>query len=208
MKSCGHSLSPPDERILHRLRQTEGNVDKVTETPQPNAITTDLEVASSRDRLQDNPILRLVAVLVAISLGEYGIMVFLEHFAPSIAPHERLFDALTIGVLAFPVLVFLVIRPLQQQIAKRARTEKALRETIEALDKASAEVRYLRGLLPICASCKRIRDDGGAWTQIEQYIAANSEASFTHSICPDCAQALYPRHDRHREPQKSDGSHP
>lgn len=201
MKSCCHSLSAPDKPILHRLRQIEGHQGEDQETAQPTAMPAVSRKPDTRG-LWDNPILRLGVVLVAISLGEYGIMVFLEHFAPSLGLHEALFDALSIGVLAFPVLVLLVIRPLQKQIAKRVRTEKALRKTLDALDKASAEVRYLRGLLPICASCKRIRDDTGAWTQIEQYIAANSEASFTHSICPDCAQTLYPRHGHHRESQK------
>ena len=59
-------------------------------------------------------------------------------------------------------------------------------------EKALQEVRILRGFLPICASCKKIRDDTGYWTQIEGYIKDHSEAEFTHSICPDCAKRLYP----------------
>lgn len=59
-------------------------------------------------------------------------------------------------------------------------------------EKALQEVRILRGFLPICASCKKIRDDNGYWTQIEGYIKDHSEAEFTHSICPDCAKSLYP----------------
>ncbi len=60
------------------------------------------------------------------------------------------------------------------------------------LQKALDEVKQLRGFLPICASCKNIRDDQGYWTQIELYIRDHSEAEFTHSICPDCATKLYP----------------
>ena len=56
-----------------------------------------------------------------------------------------------------------------------------------------AFVRLLSGLLPICSSCKRIRDDEGSWRQIEEYIGAHSEATFTHGICPECARRLYPR---------------
>jgi hypothetical protein len=48
------------------------------------------------------------------------------------------------------------------------------------------------GLLPICASCKKVRDDNGYWNQIEAYIKVHSEADFTHSICPDSAKKLYP----------------
>jgi hypothetical protein len=53
-------------------------------------------------------------------------------------------------------------------------------------------VKTLSGLLPICAACKKVRDDQGYWQQIENYISAHSEADFTHSICPECARRLYP----------------
>lgn len=62
------------------------------------------------------------------------------------------------------------------------------RELTEAMD----NVKTLKGLLPICASCKNIRDDKGYWTQIENYIHTHSDAQFSHGICPDCAQKLYP----------------
>jgi hypothetical protein len=56
--------------------------------------------------------------------------------------------------------------------------------------RALEEVRELRGLLPICASCKKIRDDTGYWNQIESYVQAHSFAQFTHGICPDCAEEM------------------
>jgi CheY-like chemotaxis protein len=63
---------------------------------------------------------------------------------------------------------------------------------IAQLENALAEVKQLSGLLPICASCKRIRDSHGRWHQIEDYITSHSEADFSHSICPNCATQLYP----------------
>ena len=60
------------------------------------------------------------------------------------------------------------------------------------LEEAEKEVKVLQGFLPICASCKHIRDDDGGWKQIESYIADHSEAMFSHSICPTCAEELYP----------------
>ncbi len=63
---------------------------------------------------------------------------------------------------------------------------------IEKLEKALQEVKRLSGLLPICASCKKIRGDNDTWQQIEDYIATHSEADFSHGICPDCARQLYP----------------
>jgi len=67
-----------------------------------------------------------------------------------------------------------------------------LHKTVEDLKKASEDVQILSGFLPICASCKKIRDDKGYWNQIESYIRDHSEADFTHGICPDCAKELYP----------------
>jgi DNA-binding response OmpR family regulator len=65
------------------------------------------------------------------------------------------------------------------------------KKLLTRLDHSSREIKTLRGLLPICASCKKIRDDRGYWTQIETYISENSEAEFSHGICPDCADKLY-----------------
>ena len=56
-------------------------------------------------------------------------------------------------------------------------------------------MKYLEGILPVCASCKRIRDDKGNWNQIEAYVRDRSEAEFSHGICPECAKKLYPEFD-------------
>jgi PAS domain S-box-containing protein len=63
---------------------------------------------------------------------------------------------------------------------------------IQELQQALAKVKTLSRMLPICASCKKIRDDKGYWNQIEAYIQDHSEAEFTHGICPDCMKKLYP----------------
>lgn len=65
-------------------------------------------------------------------------------------------------------------------------------ELIARLQDALDNVKKLSGLLPICAYCKKIRNDDGYWKQIEGYIAEHSEAEFSHSICPDCVKRLYP----------------
>ena len=68
----------------------------------------------------------------------------------------------------------------------------AKEELILNLQKALTEVKTLSGLLPICSSCKKIRDDEGYWQQIEEYIRDHSEADFTHGICNECVKELYP----------------
>ena len=73
---------------------------------------------------------------------------------------------------------------------KRHRDALALRN--EELREALSKIKTLSGLLPICASCKKIRDDKGYWSQIEAYVSRHTDAEFSHSICPDCAKRLYP----------------
>lgn len=80
-----------------------------------------------------------------------------------------------------------------QEITARRQLEEEREKLITRLQTAMAKVRTLSGFLPICASCKKIRDDKGYWTQIESYIKNHSEAEFSHSICPDCAEKLYGR---------------
>lgn len=63
---------------------------------------------------------------------------------------------------------------------------------VDGLTEALTRVKTLSGLLPICASCKKVRDDRGYWNQIEAYLRTRTEAEFTHGICPDCARRLYP----------------
>jgi len=62
------------------------------------------------------------------------------------------------------------------------------------LQDALEKVKQLRGLLPICAFCKKIRDDNGYWNQIETYIENHSEAEFTHGMCSECARKAYPQY--------------
>jgi len=81
---------------------------------------------------------------------------------------------------------------LMTDITYRKNMEEEREKMISELQKALAEVKTLSGLLPICASCKKIRDDSGYWNQIEEYIKAHSEAEFSHSLCPDCVKKLYP----------------
>ncbi|MDI7260282.1 MAG: PAS domain S-box protein [Thermodesulfobacteriota bacterium] len=79
-----------------------------------------------------------------------------------------------------------------RDITERKRAEQEREKLIQELQEALTKVKKLSGLLPICASCKKIRDDKGYWNQIEGYIRDHSEAEFSHGICPDCARKLYP----------------
>ena len=95
---------------------------------------------------------------------------------------------------------------LRMEIAERKRAEKELQQYTSELARnnkelqdALANVKRLTGMLPICASCKKIRDDKGYWSQVESYISEHTEAVFSHGICPECAKKLYPEFDLYPE---------
>jgi hypothetical protein len=91
------------------------------------------------------------------------------------------FSIWAIGILG----VFLSFRLSRGEYMERSRL-------IEKLETALKDVKTLKGLIPICASCKKVRNDEGYWDQIEKYIGDRSDAEFSHGICPDCVKKLYP----------------
>ena len=88
---------------------------------------------------------------------------------------------------------------LSMEIDVRKQAEEELEQVVDKLRKALAEVKTLSGLLPICAGCKKIRDDKGYWNQLECYIRDHAHVEFSHGICPDCATKLYPDFDLFEE---------
>ena len=76
---------------------------------------------------------------------------------------------------------------------------RELQKKNSELKRALAEIKTLRGILPICGHCKKIRDDKGYWNQAEAYIQKHSDASLSHSICPECAEKYYPDLDIYDE---------
>ena len=97
-------------------------------------------------------------------------------------------------ILALAVLIASTVNFVKEKrmLIERRRAEGERERLILELQDALAEVRTLSGLLPICAACKKIRDDQGYWNQIEDYISRHSKATFSHGICPECAKKLYP----------------
>jgi PleD family two-component response regulator len=77
-------------------------------------------------------------------------------------------------------------------VKARVYTHIKLHRTLRELQKALKDIRTLSGFIPICASCKKIRDDKGFWNQVEIYIQDRSDAQFSHGICPECRDRIYP----------------
>jgi PAS domain S-box-containing protein len=89
-------------------------------------------------------------------------------------------------------------------ITERQQMEKERARLITELQTALSEVKVLSGLIPICSSCKKIRDDKGYWSRIESYIESHSMAEFSHGICPDCTHKLYPAfYEKHHKDRKT-----
>jgi PAS domain S-box-containing protein len=87
----------------------------------------------------------------------------------------------------------------KEDITRRKQLEAEQEKLIRELQDALAKVKTLSGLLPVCASCKKIRDDNGYWNQLESYLGSHSDVLITHGICPDCMKRLYPEFHRDSE---------
>lgn len=97
-------------------------------------------------------------------------------------------------------------KQLKIEILERKRVEKERERLITKLQEALDHVKTLKGLVPICASCKNVRNDDGFWQQVEAYVSEHTEAKFSHSICPDCMKKLYPaEYERLKKKGKIDG---
>ncbi len=133
----------------------------------------------SVERLRDIPIIVVTAKTEPVDLQvafDSGAMDYITKPVNEVALLARVASALN----------------LKREMDTRKARERELAEKNRDLEQALREVKVLRGFIPICASCKKIRDDKGYWQQIETYIQERSEALFSHGICKDCMKKLYP----------------
>ncbi|MBU1698385.1 MAG: hypothetical protein KKD21_15315 [Proteobacteria bacterium] len=115
-------------------------------------------------------------------------------------------SSLILILLAISLQYTIIISLLKagRNIIKREKAEQLRDVLISDLQKALAKVKTLSGMLPICAQCKKIRDDKGYWNQIEVYIRDHSEAEFSHGMCPECSDKLYGKEDWYIEMKKEE----
>ena len=135
-----------------------------------------------------------ILLLVAASMFITEVMItFLFSLFPLMTPaQEGILDSFLLLTFMVPLLYVFFYRPFLLDIKERKKAEMEKEATIVELKKAMDEIVILKGLIPICANCKKVRDDAGYWQHIEVYIRERSEAEFSHGICPDCAKELYP----------------
>jgi PAS domain S-box-containing protein len=137
----------------------------------------------------------------AIGKAADGHFVRFETFHPAADGAIHYFDVSIKPVKDEAGNVYLLIIE-SRDITERKQAEQEREKTIVKLQDALAEVRTLRGFLPICAYCKNIRDDEGYWKKIEGYIQKHSYAEFSHGICPECAKKYYPDMDIYEDATK------
>ena len=133
-------------------------------------------------------LLELLIVLILTTAWEFWFEDFTFGFINIDHEPEDLTERLEYIITSSVFVGIALIVPIWIIIRDVSRLEK----TTERLQGALESIKTLEGLLPICANCKNIRDDNGYWHQVEVYIRNNSKAEFSHSICPTCAQKLYP----------------
>ena len=99
--------------------------------------------------------------------------------------HSVFFASVMIYEVWFGILIMMMNN--QRLGLELLESENGLKYHVNELEKAISKIKVLKGLLPICATCKKIRDDQGNWNDLESYIDRHSEAQFSHGICPECA---------------------
>lgn len=132
--------------------------------------------------------------------GFYGVLFFARGVNWLFHPQVTMLPAGNVNaVYYFMIMIFemglaiavLMINSLHLE-SDLSNSTKSLYDTVLKLQNAKSEINELTGLLPICSSCKKIRDEDGQWRQIESYISTRSAIEFSHGICPDCVKKLYP----------------
>jgi len=156
----------------------------------------------------------ILAIDLAIPLGVAGGVPYIAVILLSLWSPQKRMTVIVSGICSVLIIVGFIFSPPGGEMWKvlsnralalfaiwvtaaltlqRKKIEEKREKAISDREKALEDIKILRGLLPICASCKKIRDDQGYWSQIEVYIHEHSEADFSHGICPECARKLYPK---------------
>jgi len=149
---------------------------------------------------------RLIAT-VAIFFPVMSVLFVVEYLLPDSvigysSAGQRFLDvyfSFAISTAVIFIIIALILQSYDREKNKLDESKRLLEEkmqllgrTNQDLEEALGKIQTLNGLLPICASCKKIRDDAGYWNRIESYVERHSKAVFSHSLCPDCAEKRYP----------------
>ena len=136
-------------------------------------------------RLKDDPETRDIPIIFLTALNEDGD----ETRGLELGAVDYITKPFNPAIVRARVRNHLELNAQREHLAALAAEREKI---IQELKRAIEQVKTLKGIVPICASCKKIRDDKGYWEQVESYVSRHTEAEFSHGICPDCMKALYP----------------
>lgn len=144
--------------------------------------------------LKRNRLIFILLVLMGI-----GVSLFIERQYPGMVQgyitHQQRFYDVVIGMFLCIIINTIIVFTVFDQYKKEQKQSDALlKQSIidkNKLEDALGEIKTLKGIVPICSNCKKIRDDEGYWNILEAYIQKHSDASFSHSICPECSDKFY-----------------
>jgi PAS domain S-box-containing protein len=152
------------------------------------------------DEMKDSEISRLAPIQLRSESGDLMHKIVcgqkvLRHFTQRLRKDGALIHiSLTMSPILDSEKNIIGVSTIARDITDLRKAEAERERLLAELQKALAEIKTLSGLLPICAGCKRIRDDGGYWEQVEIYLKRYSNAQFTHGLCPHCIHELYPEY--------------
>lgn len=134
-----------------------------------------------------------LVIIFVLMIAVYVLAVYydiMEKVVEYSRQHERwqVDELLTVFIFLVFALSFFSLRRWRDVIV----SERDLAHRNEELQKALSEMKQLKGIIPICSGCKKIRQDTGFWQHVEEYVRDHSDAEFSHGICPDCMKQLYP----------------
>lgn len=160
-------------------------------------------------RLGKQYALILASLLVLVTFWEFGLEelsfwpVELDGEPESAALKiEYVLTVMAFGVVALIVPFFWAVRAEK----KRCQIEEQREKLVEELQKTLGELKILKGIIPICSYCKKIRNESGAWDRLEAYIHSHSEACFSHGICPECYEKEMVELNAIEEAMEAEGS--
>lgn len=146
--------------------------------------------APTANRLIYKPRYLLLLTTATIFVAEFLVMLVL-YYLPELGMFSNaIIDSVILSLIVFPSLYFFLLKPMQLHIRQRMEAEAEKDRLIVELQKALDEVKTLRGIVPMCAWCKSVRDDNGYWQQVEDYMSSQTGAEFTHGICPKCLEKV------------------
>lgn len=142
----------------------------------------------------------MLIIMIVLLLGSAAAIIFARAMTKPLQDLVRAAGAVGSGDLDHQITVRtrdeigILADSFRAMVLKRKQAEQGRETLISELQEALDNVKKLEGMLPICSSCKRIRDDKGNWNQLEEYIHEHSEAEFSHGLCTDCARKIYPKY--------------